>query len=63
MNMQPFEEQAKITKRTMASDGWQAVDSRPLLNVCSVTPLGVTFLKAVDTTGETKVLISPSHLH
>ena len=56
--MQPFDEAMKKGKCSLASDGWQA-HKRPLLNVCAVTPLGSTFIKAVDTTGETKVFVSP----
>ena len=57
--MQPFDEAMKRNKCSLPSDGWQDAHKRPLLNVCAVTPLGSTFIKAVDTTGETKVHIFP----
>ena len=57
--MQPFDEAMKKAKCSLASDGWQDAHKRPLLNVCGITPLGSTFIKAVDTTGKFKVLHSP----
>ena len=36
---------------TICCDGWDATDSRPLLNVLAVNPKGARFLFSVDTTG------------
>lgn len=58
--MQPFNEAMRLGKCSLASDGWQDAHKRPLVNVCAITPEGSTFVKAVDTTGETKVLGSHS---
>ena len=57
--MQPFADAMGKGKCSLALDGWQDAHKRPLLNVCAVTPAGSTFVKAVDTTGATKVLICP----
>jgi hypothetical protein len=46
-----------VVKRTGAmiiSDGWSSVANRPIVNALAATPLGVFFIKAVDTSGETK---------
>lgn len=39
---------------TITCDGWSSVSRRPLLNVLAVSPKGAEFLKAVDTSGESK---------
>lgn len=39
---------------SITSDGWSSVSRRPLLNVLAVSPKGAEFLKAIDTTGESK---------
>ena len=49
----------KTGKCTLASDGWQDAQKRPLLNVCKIIPSGASFIKAIDTTGKTKVRIGP----
>jgi hypothetical protein len=36
------------------SDGWTSVQDRPILNALLSTPVGAKFLKAIDTSGETK---------
>ena len=38
----------------MVSDGWSGVAKRPLINFLVVTPQGSHFLKAIDTSGESK---------
>ena len=57
--VQPIEDAMKTGKCTLASDGWQDAQKRPLLNVCKITPSGASFIKAIDTTGKTKVRIGP----
>ena len=57
--VQPFHVEMSKAKCSLASDGWQDALKRPLLNVVATTPLGSTFIKAVDTTGETKVNDQP----
>ena len=59
MLVQPITAAMKKAKCTLTSDGWQDAQKRPLLNVCAITPAGAQFIKAIDTTGETKVLSSP----
>lgn len=39
---------------TLTSDGWTSVQNRPLLNALAVVPAGAEFIKAIDTSGETK---------
>ena len=38
----------------LLSDGWRDVCGRPLITYCLATPKGVHFLKAVDSSGNTK---------
>ena len=41
---------------SVTSDGWTDTQSRPLLNILYVTPAGAVFVRAVDTSGQVKVL-------
>ena len=59
MLVQPITAAMKKAKCTLTSDGWQDAQKRPLLNVCAITPAGAQFIRAIDITGETKVLSSP----
>jgi hypothetical protein len=43
-----------VTGCGITSDGWSSVQRRPLLNILQLTPAGSIFLRAIDTTGETK---------
>ena len=36
------------------SDGWTSIQDRPIINALLATPVGTKFLKAIDTSGETK---------
>ena len=36
------------------SDGWTSTQNRPIINALQSTPAGAHFLKAVDTSGDTK---------
>ena len=38
----------------LTSDGWTSVSNKPLLNFLTVTPFGAEFIKAIDTSGQTK---------
>ena len=40
--------------KCIVSDGWQSATGTPVINVLLVTPSRETFVKAIDTTGETK---------
>ena len=60
--VQPFQEEMHKAKCSGASDGWQDACKRPLLNVCATTTAGTTFIKAVDTTGKTKVMLNSNFL-
>lgn len=44
----------KVTGCTVACDGWTNVNGSALLNIMVVTPQGPLFLRAVDTSGNTK---------
>jgi hypothetical protein len=43
-----------ITGATLISDGWSSCANRPILNALAASPTGMYFIKAVDTSGETK---------
>lgn len=43
-----------MTGISIVSDGWEDGQRRPLLNIVEVSPRGAMFVKAVDTSGETK---------
>lgn len=45
---------AKFTGVTLISDGWSSCANRPIINALAASPLGTYFMKAVDTSGETK---------
>jgi len=49
-----FQEYFQLTRATITNDGWSDVRRRPLLNLLVISPKGETFLKVVDTEGETK---------
>ena len=36
------------------SDGWESIQTRPIINALMSTPAGTKFLKALDTSGDTK---------
>ena len=42
------------TGSMILSDGWTSVQQRPIINALQSTPAGARFLKALDTSGETK---------
>jgi hypothetical protein len=52
--LQSYKEGLSLSKGTVTSDGWSDTRNRPLLNVLLVSPKGEKFIKAVDTSGETK---------
>ena len=52
--LQAFKEGLSLSKGTITSDGWSDTRNRPLLNILLVSPKGEKFVKAVDTSGETK---------
>jgi hypothetical protein len=41
-------------RRVLVSDGWTSVANRPMINALAALPLGLFFLAALDTSGETK---------
>ena len=49
-------DQIETTGGTATSDGWTAVDNRPLLNALLVTPKGACFRTAIDTSGKVKAM-------
>lgn len=55
-------DQIETTGGTAASDGWTAVDNRPLLNALLVTPKGPCFRTAIDTSGKVKANSSEESL-
>jgi len=42
------------TGATIISDGWSSCANRPVINALAASPTGTYFIKAVDTSGETK---------
>ena len=42
--------------KCIVSDGWQSAAGTPLINVLLVTPSRETFVEAIDTTGQTKIM-------
>ena len=44
----------KVTGFVLSSDGWTDAQSRPLLNFMLMTPKGIKFLRALDTSGQEK---------
>ena len=44
----------KVTGFVLGSDGWTDAQSRPLLNFMLVSPKGVKFVRALDTSGQQK---------
>lgn len=52
---QPWWEHAiKVTGFVMSSDGWADAQGRPLLNFMLMSPKGIKFLRALDTSGQEK---------
>lgn len=43
-----------LTGATIISDGWSSCANRPILNALASSPLGTYFIKATDTSGDTK---------
>ncbi|KAL3136716.1 hypothetical protein ABBQ38_15545 [Trebouxia sp. C0009 RCD-2024] len=51
----PWEDHAReVTGFVLVSDGWTDAQHRPLINFLLTSPKGQKFLRAVDTSGETK---------
>lgn len=44
----------KVTGFVLSSDGWTDAQSRPLLNFMLMSPKGIKFLRALDTSGQEK---------
>lgn len=44
----------KVTGFVLGSDGWTDAQHRPLLNIMLVSPKGVKFVRALDTSGHEK---------
>lgn len=49
-----FHSSVRLTKSTITSDGWSDIHNRPLLNFLQCSPKGAHFIKATDTSGQTK---------
>ena len=43
-----------MTGGLLISDGWTSIQNRPIINALLSTPVGARFLKAIDTSGQTK---------
>ncbi len=52
--LKPIRSTYEVYGCTITSDGWSSVAKRPLLNVLVVSPKGAEFVKAIDTSGESK---------
>lgn len=49
-----FQHAMKVTGFVLTSDGWTDAQSRPLINFMLVTPKGIKFVRALDTSGSEK---------